>query len=596
MCQGCFSQLLLRDEVYSGGMAALLGKAAGMPTRRTFIAYSVAAASTLTAVGAAPAFAADEGADVILRGGTVRPLAGAPVASALAIKDGKVLAVGDESALSGFKTGNARVVDLDGRTLLPGLIDPHCHTLLASLIFELLDDVGYAKYPTREKLVAHLKQAAASAPKGQWIVGSNFDNLLQGGDFTCAELDAISTDHPMFVWYTNGHDACVNSEALKIAGIPEDVGDLPGGGHFGRGADGKLNGLVYEESAMLKFAVHFLAKVTPELAATAVTHYAQHMSSVGNTMLHEPGTIRSDWIEQFAKLSNALACRTSASVMFDDMKGLTPWRSLGLGPKGATVGNSRFSLYGVKIVGDGSNQTETGAQTKPYLNSTAKGSPNFNSALLKRMVAEVKAFGLPVLIHCNGDYIVDIALDAIDAAYAGSTDYGVNRIEHSTMARPDQILRMKKLNVQPSFLMNHVRFYGAAYRDQIFGPERAAFMDPAGACVKAGLPFTLHTDGPCSPPGPLALISTAITRRCVIDNSVVGGDQAISLDDAIRAVTIDAARQLGQGDRLGSLEKGKEADFTILERDPYKVSPEAIAGIKVSETWVAGERKFAANA
>ena len=162
------------------------------------------------------------------------------------------------------------------------------------------------------------------------------------------------------------------------------------------------------------------------------------------------------------------------------------------------------------------------------------------------------------------------------------------------MARADQILRMKRLNVEPSFLMNHVRFYGAAYRDQIFGPERAAFTDPAGACVKAGLPFTLHTDGPCSPPGPLALIETAVTRRCIIDNSVVGPDQAVSLDDAIRAVTVNAARQLGQGDRLGSLETGKEADITILESDPYKTSPDAISRIKVSETWVAGERKFAA--
>jgi len=594
MCRGCFNQLLLRDEFHSGGMAGPLGMAVGTPTRRAFMAYSVGAASALTAVGAAPAFAADGGADIILRGGTIRPLPGAPVCSALAIKGGTVLAVGDDSALSGLKTGFTKVVDLGGRTLLPGLIDPHCHTLLASLIFELLDDVGFAKYPTREKVVAHLKEVAASTPKGQWIVGSNFDNLLQGGDFMRAELDAISTDHPIFVWYTNGHDACVNGEALKIAGISEDVGDLPGGGHFGRSADGKLNGLVYEESAMLKFAVHFLGKITPEVAAKAVTHYAQHMGSVGNTMLHEPGTIRSDWIEQFAKLSNALACRTSASVMFDDMKGLTPWRSLGLGPKAATVANSKFSLYGVKIVGDGSNQTETGAQTKPYLKSTSKGSPNFDPAQMKQMVAEVKAFGLPVLIHCNGDYTVDIALDAIEAAYAGSTDRGVNRIEHATMARPDQILRMKKLNVQPSFLMNHVRFYGAAYRDQIFGRERAAFMDPAGACVKAGLPFTLHTDGPCSPPGPLALISTAMTRRCIIDNSVVGPDQAVSLDDAIRAVTIDAARQLGQGDRLGSLKKGKEADFTILETDPYKVSPDAIADIKVSETWVAGEGKFAA--
>ena len=592
MCRGCFNQLFLRDEFYSGGMAGLLGKAAGMPTRRAFMAYSVASASALTGVGASPVFAADQGADLILRGGTIRPLPGAPVVSAIAVKGGKVLAVGDESALSGLKTGETKVVDLDGRTLLPGLIDPHNHTILASLIFGLLDDVGYAKFRSRDKLVAHLKQEAADAPKGQWIVGSNFDNLLQGGDFTRAELDVISTEHPIFVWYTNGHDACVNSEALKIAGIPEDVGELPGGGHFGRGPDGTLNGIVYEESAMLKFAVHFLGKITPDIAAKAVTDYSRHMGSVGNTLLHEPGTIRSEWIEPFAKLSNTLACRTSASVMFDDMKGLTPWRSLGLG-KGAPVDNSLFSLCGVKIVGDGSNQTQTGAQTRPYLNSTSKGSPNFDAALLKRMVAEVKAFGLPVQVHCNGDYAVDIALDAIESAYAGSTDFGVNRIEHSTMARPDQIVRMKTLNVQPSFLMNHVRFYGAAYRDQIFGPERAAFMDPAGACVKAGLPFTMHTDAPCSPPGPLALISTAVTRRCIIDNSVVGPDQAVSLDDAIRAVTIDAARQLGQSDRLGSLEKGKEADFTILESDPYKVSPDAIADIKVSETWVAGERKFA---
>ena len=593
MCRGCVSQLLLRDEFHSDGVAGLLGNAAGMPTRRAFMAYSVAAASALTGVAAAPAFAADEGADLILRGGTIRPLPGAPVASALAAKGGGILAVGDEGALAGLKTNATRIVDLGGRTLLPGFIDPHCHTIAASLIFELLDDVGYAKYPTREKLVAHLKQEAATTPKGQWIVGANFDNLLQGGDFTRNELDEISSDHPVLIWYVNLHDACVNSEAFTIAGIGEDVGELPGGGHFGRGADGKLNGMVYEESAMLKFAVHFLGKITPEVAAKAVTDFCRHIGSVGNTMLHEPGTIRSDWIEPFAKLSNTLACRTSASVMFDDMKGLTPWRSLGLG-KGAPVDNSLFSLYGVKIIGDGSNQTETGAQTKPYLNSTSKGSPNFDAAQMKQMVAEVKAFGLPVQIHCNGDNTVDIALDAIEAAYAGSTDYGVNRIEHSTMARPDQILRMKKLNVQPSFLMNHVRFYGAAYRDQLFGPERAAFMDPAGACVKALLPFTLHTDGPCSPPGPLALISTAVTRRCIIDNSVVGLDQAVSLDDAISAVTIDAARQLGQGDRLGSLEKGKEADFTILESDPYKVSPDAIADIKVSETWVAGERKFAA--
>ena len=419
MCRGCFNQLFLRDEFHSGGIAGLLGKAAGMPTRRAFMAYSVAAASALPPVGTASAFAADDGADLILRGGTIRPLAGAPVASALAVKGGKVLAVGDESALSGLKTGETKIVDLAGRTLMPGLIDPHCHTLLASLIFELLDDVGYAKYPTREKLVAHLKQAAASTPNGQWVVGANFDNLLQGGDLTRTELNAISTDHPIFVWYTNGHDACVNSEALKIAGIADDVGELPGGGHFGRALrrQAQWHGLRGKRDAQIRgpFPRQDHARGRGQGGHGII---CRHMGSVGNTMLHEPGTIRSDWIEPFAKLSNTLACRTSASVMFDDMKGLTPWRSLGLG-KGATVANSLFSLYGVKIVGDGSNQTETGAQTKPYLNSASKGSPNFDAARMKQMVAEVKALGLPVQIHCNGDYTIDIALDAIEAAYSG---------------------------------------------------------------------------------------------------------------------------------------------------------------------------------
>ena len=165
MCLGCFSQLILRDEFHAGGLAGLLGAAVGRPSRRAFMAYSIGGAATLGA-GALPAFAADDGADLILRGGTIRPLAGAPVASAIAVRNGKVLAVGDESALAHLKSAETRVIDLDGRTMLPGLIDPHNHTILAALIFELLDDVGYAKYPTRAALVAHLKEKAAAVPGG----------------------------------------------------------------------------------------------------------------------------------------------------------------------------------------------------------------------------------------------------------------------------------------------------------------------------------------------------------------------------------------------------------------------------------------------
>lgn len=597
MCRACFSQLVFRDELYRGGIAQALGDGLTAPTRRNFMAYSAAAATVLSASGrmsSALAAETDPGAEVIFKGGTIIPSPGAARAGALAIRQGKILAVGSVSDVGAFKTRNTKIIDLDGRVLMPGFVDPHHHTVLASLIFELLDDVGYAKFPTRGKLMAELRSIAARTPPGQWVTCSNFDNLLQGGDLSRDELDAVSTSHPIFVWYTNGHDACVNSMALKVANIPNDIGMLPGGGHFGRDDKGELNGLIYEESALLKVVPFAFPKITKQLALKSMTDYLQSVAAVGNTTVHEPGTLRSEWIGPFAKFSSTAACRTSASLMYEDMKGLEPYRSLGLGAKAAQLPNSLFSLYGIKVVGDGSNQTETGAQTRPYLDSESKGTPNFDGAQLKEMVAQIKAAGMPVLVHCNGDYTIDLALDAIEAAYAGSLACGINRIEHSTMARPDQILRMKKLNVQPSFLMNHVRFYGAAYRDQIFGPERTAFTDPAGACVKADLPFTLHTDAPCSPPGPLALVSTAMTRRCVIDGSTIGLDQAVSLDHALRAVTIDAARQIGLGDRIGSLEKGKEADLVLLETDPYKTSPDKIDQIKVSETWVAGEKKHGA--
>jgi len=266
------------------------------------------------------------------------------------------------------------------------------------------------------------------------------------------------------------------------------------------------------------------------------------------------------------------------------------YRALGIGPRATQLPNTRFSLYGIKVIGDGSNQTLTGAQTIPYLGTQDKGATNYDIATLNKLVADVKAAGWPVLVHCNGDLALDNALDAIEAAYGAGTALGINRIEHCTMARADQVLRMKALGVQPSFLMNHVFFYGAAYRDQLFGQPRAARMDPAADCLKAGLPFTLHTDAPCSNAGQLQLVQTAVTRRCNVDGSVVGPEQAISVFEALRAVTIGAAAQIGLAERIGTLEAGKEADLTILEADPFKVAPDQIMNIKVSETWVAGSK------
>lgn len=595
MCRACVSPLIAHPSLFDQPLGF-----AGIhlaPSRRGFMAMSTGAllGAGLPLGGAMPALAqaaSDGSPDTIFRGGNIVPMAGASSAEAIAVRGGKIVTLGAAADVMASAGKNTKIVDLQGRTMLPGLIDPHNHTVLSALYLELLTDVGYLKNRTRADLLNNLRQLVANTPEGQWVLVSNFDNLLQGGDLSRAELDSISTNRAIFVWYTNGHDGAVNSMALKLANIPEDIGTLPGGGHFGRGPDGKLNGLVYEISAMLKVVSVGFPKITAELATSAIKKFTQAAAAVGNTLIHEPGTLQSAWIDPFTKIAAQAPLRTSASLMYEDMKGFEPYKSLGLGPRAAQLPGTLFTLYGVKIVGDGSNQTMTGGQTKPYLNSKSSGEPNFTADQMKQMVADVKAAGMPVLIHCNGDRTIDFALDAIEAAYAGSAQFGINRIEHSTMVRKDQIARMKKLNVEPSFLMNHVTLYGAAYRDQLFGPERTAFMDPAGECAKEGVRFTLHTDSPCSPLGPLGLVQTAVTRVCEVDNSVIGADQAVTVRRALEAITVDAARQLGLADRLGSLESGKDADFTILEDNPLTVDTSKIRNIKVSETWVAGEKKF----
>ncbi|MCX5494427.1 amidohydrolase [Kaistia dalseonensis] len=597
MCRVCVGTLFTNKSLYSGwsSSAAEPGSQDG-PSRRAFMALAGAAAGVAgLALPSGRALAETTGAaDVIFQGGTIIPMsaAGPKRAEALAVRGGKIVAVGSQSDMAALQTATTKIVDLGGRTLLPGFIDPHQHTCFVALFSELLADVGYATYPTRADLIAGLKALDAKLPAGEWLMGYNFDNLLQGGDLSMAELDGVSKDRPIMIWYINMHDGAANAAAFKVAQIPQDIGALPGGGHFGRDADGKLNGLIYEESAMLKVVPFGLPKITPAIFAKAMTDYFKLSASLGNTTTHEPGTVQPEWIEGLVKLTASGTGRLSASIMYDDMKAGDAYRDLGRGATATLFPNSRFSLYGIKIVGDGSNQTKTGAQTIPYLGTDWKGNPNYTPAELKTMVAAIKEAGWPVQIHCNGDAVIDSALDAIEAAYGANPPTGINRIEHSTLARPDQLARMKKLGVEPSFLMNHVYLYGAAYRDQLFGPERAAFMDPAGACVKEELPFTLHTDAPCSPLGPLRLIQTAVTRRCIVDNSIVGPDQAVTVEEAIRAVTASAAAQIGQADRIGTLETGKEADLVILEQDPFKVAPDEIMKIKVSETWVAGEKIF----
>ena len=299
-------------------------------------------------------------------------------------------------------------------------------------------------------------------------------------------------------------------------------------------------------------------------------------------------------MDGLAKLSNTIPLRLSASFNTGAAEASKAYAALGPGTRARHLPNSRFSLYGMKFWADGSNQAESAAQTQPYLNSSSKGHANYDVAQMTALCRTARDAGWPILIHCQGDAAVEDALDAIEQAYGADPATGLNRIEHATMARPDQIERMKRLGIEPSFIPDFVYLYGGDYRDQIFGPQRANFMVPAGAAAQAGVAFTLHSDSPATglPINPLRHVQTAVTRRCATDDTVVGPDMAITIDQAMRAITVNAARQIGLSDTTGTLEPGKEADLTILESDPYKVDPSKIMEIKVSETWVAGTKAF----
>jgi predicted amidohydrolase YtcJ len=581
MCQGCVGNIF--------------GSPVGMRpdiSRRRFLATAASAASVAPLAARSSAASAD-GADLIFHSGPIIPMIGDNRAvEALAVKNGRIVAVGAADAVLGLKSASTEVVDLDGRAMLPGFIDAHQHTVTGALVNALFVDCGYTKYKSRDALMAMFRDKAAKTPPGQWLLFTSFDNLLQGGDLVMADLDAVSKDHPILVYYINMHTAAGNGLAFARAEIPADIGDLPGGGRFGRDASGKLDGMIYEESALRKFAVA-IPKITPELAGNAVIDWLKINASYGNTTVHEAGVlVFGDLLQDYERVAARSPCRASISLMYDSMKDAEPYKKYGHGALATIIPGTTLTIYAMKIVGDGSNQTKTAAQTIPYFNGQEKGRPNFDASQLQAMVGEVKAQGWPVSIHSNGDETLDLALDAIGAVYGPYPETGVNRIEHCTITRPEQIERMARLGVQPSFLMNHVFFYGAAYRDQLFGDKRAARMDPAGDCERLGLPFTIHTDAPCSNIGTLQLVQTAVTRKCSVDGSVVGAEQAVSLTEALRAVTSHAAGQIGMADQLGTLETGKLADFTILDKNPYAVDPDALMGINVSQTWVGGRKMF----
>ncbi len=530
-------------------------------------------------------------AEIIFHGGPIITMNdAAPRVEALAVRAGRISAVGRRDDVMAQQGTGTRVIDLAGRTMLPGFVEPHIHTTMTFLDQWL--NVGPFSVSSVGAAVGKIREAVRSAQSGEWVRAQGLDpSLMAGASITRRTLDAFAPDNPIFIIESNGHIAYVNTKALDLAGVTRDSADPPTA-RYVRGADGELTGRLEEPAAYAAFIAKMPAQSSEDFVS-GIQKLFDRASAMGCTALHDCGignlSGKGDLFAVQQAMDRDPPVRMSGqlvSTIMDD------WVAMGIRPN---QGSDGFRLTGIKAWSDGSNQGLTGYFREPYLGSKNRGALNYTPEHLTAVVQRAHDLGWQVSVHANGDAAIDVTLRAYEAVLSKTprSDHR-HRIEHCSVAHPEQLKKMAQLGLSPSFLIGHVYYWGRAFRDIILGPERAEMLDPCASALKAGLRISLHSDYNVTPIEPLRYIHNAVTRELRDGGDILNPAERITPMQAIRAVTLDAAWQSRIDHICGSLEVGKYADLVVLDADPTVVRPEAIKGIAVAETWLEGRRRFAA--
>ncbi len=517
-----------------------------------------------------------------------------PYAGAVAVKHGRIIGVGSVAELQNHVGPLTRTVELGERVMYPGLVEPHMHLWVTALIYRWID-CSPLTHDSLDDVFHDLKAAATAAKPGAWILGSGFDpSLFQGfPELTRQDLDAVSADHPIAVMNASMHFAYTNSKALEVAGITDDAADPPGG-HFGRDADGRVNGVLGEEGAVA-LLLKFIDKLSLRGLVDNIHAITDDAARVGVTTMREAATgalIGEKEIALLRALSTLRRLRTRVSIAVLDDKA-TEWNSKHVHPG---AGNDRVWVGARKIVGDGSNQGRSGYLHQPYLGTTERGGMDIEQSTLVERIAWCEEHGWQLMVHANGDAATKLVADAYATALHGERGKDLrHRIEHCSLVDDGVFETMASVGVSPSFLINHVYLWGQTLRDNLLGPERAQLLDRTARAAEVGLRFSLHSDYNVSPINPLHYVRVAATRD-LSGGGTLNEAERVSVHQALRAVTIDAAWQLHADDVLGSITVGKHADFVVLDLDPEAVDPQKIDQIRVLETWMGGKRTYRADA
>ena len=548
-------------------------------------------------------------ADLVITGGKVLTVnAGDEVAEAAAAFNGKIVGVGKAEDIAAFIGDETEVIQLSGQTVLPGFIEPHNHFMNYGLRTGQVD----ARTPPNNnipQLLERLRKKAAETPEGEWILGHGFeDGALEEKRWpTRDELDSVTSDHPIFIKYRSGHAGIANSQALAMAAIDEST-PQPDGGNIDRDPEtGRLTGVLREKAASGPVQ-NLVPLATVDQMKAGLAEVGRLFATAGITSTHDAGADpRTETYRAYQEAieENLLKTRVYLMIIDRSINDFYMKRDLGLR---TGFGNERLRLGPVKTFLDGSIQVFTCAFYDPYITITERNQEFPRGLLMKTpsemndIVLEAHRKGYQVAIHAQGDYGIDVAIDAIQyAMWKYPRKDPRHRIEHCQCVTPEGLKRMQRLGIIGSFYPHHTWYWADRHISTFIGMERASRIDPMKSAINAGVVTIAHSDAPISVIGdpvfgadPLFGIWCAVNRK-TREGVLLGPEERITPMEGIRAYTINAAYASFEENIKGSIEPGKLADFVILSKNPCEVAPWEIKNIKVERTIIGGETVYQAT-
>lgn len=527
-------------------------------------------------------------------------------AEAVAVRDGIILSVGGLSNLTDAYPGATQDDTFSDHVITPGLIDPHMHVLLGGLMYgqpfatpwPMATPGGATRgYPSRGAFLERLNEITKEAPEGDApIFVYGYHNLIQG-DLTRGDLDAITSERPLFVWHYSGHDFYLNSKALDFIGAAPELHNTYEG--IGLDETGELNGRIYEDAIGI-----LLEKIGPYLfdpqnIQRGLESYFTILREAGVTTTADLGygifgrplenqIISANWDIERSNFRLYLVpeFRALAAEFGEDSPNAVAQMVSGEITTPAPV------LPRVKFFTDAAFYSQTMRLSPPgYLAGQSKDSEGLWVLEPDEIVPTIQPYwdqGFAVHIHSNGDAAQDATLAALSALRETNTESDFV-IEHGGLFSPQQVQKAGELGTIVSAASHYVFFLAGTYADPL-GPARANWISPLGSLSEAGATVTLHSDAPLAPPQPLRAAGAHITRITREQTEYVPA-QALQPYDALEAITLDAAKALGLDGEIGSIEPGKRADFTILEANPLETKGADWPTIGVWGVVLGGEKR-----